>query len=154
MKISNLYTEQNFRKYIWVVLTSLSLITSFFVYNLKNVSFDSNFEKLFPQDDPETAYIEEFREKFSSENDYLLLIIERNEGIFNSNFLHSINELTKKIELLEHVQYVSAVTNQKEVFQLSNGQLESRPYIDLTHFKASQDSIRIFQKQELIQSGV
>ena len=52
-----------------------------------------NFEKFYPQNDPETTFFEEHRKKFSSDNDFLLVAIKNNEGVFRKDFLLQVKEM-------------------------------------------------------------
>ena len=103
--------ESKFRKYRWLVMGLLAVVTVFLGIQLKNTKLDSSVEKMFPKNDAETEYFHEFRAKFNSENDYLLLIIERKAGIFDSTFLNSVGAYSQKLSKLKNVNNVTSITN-------------------------------------------
>lgn len=113
-----------------------------------------DFEKLFPNEDPETEYYKEFRATFNSENDYLLFIIERKQGIFDAEFLTKVDSFSKDIESIKNINAVTSVTSQKELRIYSSGARIQMPYFDAKNFDAGRDSTRIYQKEELVGSLV
>ncbi|MFT5859145.1 MAG: putative RND superfamily exporter protein [Flavobacteriaceae bacterium] len=144
--------ESNFRKYRWISLVLIVGLTVLFGANMSNTKFEFNFEKLFPADDAETAYFNEFRNKFSPENDQLPIIIQRNSGVFNLSFFKKIDRLTKRIERIENVNYVVSLTNQAENLIDADGAVIQKPYIDLSDFSPSRDSAGIVENVELVKS--
>jgi predicted RND superfamily exporter protein len=146
--------ESKFRKYRWLVMGLLAVVTVFLGIQLKNTKLDSSVEKMFPKNDAETEYFHEFRAKFNSENDYLLLIIERKAGIFDSTFLCSVGTYSQKLSKLKNVNNVTSITNQKELLLYSNGIKKQIPYVDLEAFDPKQDSARIYSKEELVKTLV
>jgi predicted RND superfamily exporter protein len=146
--------ESSFRKYRWISLALIVGLTVLLGANMSNTKFEFNFEKLFPTDDPETAYFNEFRENFRPENDQLPIIIQRNEGVFNVDFFKKIDQLTKQLEKIDDVEYVFSLTNQNELFFTSWGVLIKKPYVDFSDFDSKRDSTRIFKNEELLESMI
>lgn len=145
--------ESTFRKYRWYALFVFIAITSWLGYRVLDVRFDYDFEKFFP-DDEETAFFMDFREKFRSENDFLLIAIERKKGIFDKQFLQEVDSLTHRLEKIRNVEAVLSITNQSEVFVYPTGMTSERPYFDPDHFDPVQDSLRLFKNQELVNTLV
>lgn len=77
---------------LWVV------ITIFFAYHLQFLKADFEFEKFFPLDDPDITFYEKHLSHFGYDNDYLLIILENNNGVFRQDFLQKIAELTASIK--------------------------------------------------------
>jgi len=146
--------ERRFRKLIPFVSLFLLAATVFLAFQLKNLRFDYNFEKFYPKDDPDTGYFLELREKFTSDNDFLLLAIPAENGVFDKTFLKRLDSLTKVIEEDSMVTFVMSVTNQEEFFILQGGATASKPYIDFDDYDRERDSIRIYEKQELVNTLV
>lgn len=142
--------ESTFKKYIWIGLTCFVLLTAFLGYKVTNVHLDYDFEKFFPLDDEETSFFMDFREKFQSENDFLLIAIERKAGIFDKSFLKKVNSISNEFEKVDNVNFVNSITNQEEYFLFQTGTTTSKPYIDFSDFNAERDSLRIFKNDELI----
>lgn len=122
-------------------------------YGLNFLQFDYNFEKFFPEKDEETTFFQHYRDKFESDNDFLLIAIERKNGVFDSTFLADVDKLSKELELrTPYIRSVSSITNIDERFLFANGGSSSRPYINLQDLDLKRDSISIFRSKELINS--
>ncbi|MCH2230546.1 MAG: MMPL family transporter [Crocinitomicaceae bacterium] len=146
--------EAKFKKYIWVVLGLFILATATLGYEVTKVRFDYDFEKFFPANDEETTFFINYRDKFSSDNDFLLISIESNGSIFNPTFLKEVADFTSSVEGMESVNFVNSITNQEEFFMFAGGATDSKPYIDFNDFDAQRDSARIFKNNELINTMV
>ena len=79
--------ESAFKKYVWIALTCFLGITIFFLIQTFKLKFDYDFEKFFPIEDEETDFYFNHRSQFESDNDFLLIAIEREAGIFDKEFL-------------------------------------------------------------------
>jgi len=146
--------ESTFRKYIWVALAFFLGVTVFLGYQVTKVGFDYNFEKFFPSNDEETDFFMSYRDKYKSDNDFLLIAIERDAGIFDSLFLSKVNEYTIDLEKAEDVTFVNSITNLEEYYIFPGGMTSSRKYVDLDEFDKDSDSVRIFKNVELINTIV
>ncbi len=146
--------ESNFKKYVWISLTSFLAVTIFFAVQSFNLIFDYDFEKFFPIDDSETDFFFDYRDKFESDNDFLLVAIENNNGVFEKRFLKEVDRVTKKLEKEKYIQFVTSITTMEEQFFHMGGGSTSKKYINFNDFNREQDSIRVFQKEELINSLV
>ena len=142
--------EKIFRKYIWFASCIVIFFTAFFSYQLTHTKFDYDFEKFYPIDDADTEFFLDFRKKFKSDNDFLLIAIERKEGVFNADFLSRVNSFSNTIEDIETVQYILTITNQEEHFIFSGGRTSSKAYINLNDFNSLRDSARIYKNVELV----
>ncbi|TNF47170.1 MAG: hypothetical protein EP305_08620 [Bacteroidetes bacterium] len=143
--------EKNFKKIAFWGTGFILLLTVFFAAFIPSIKFDYDFEKFFPIDDEETAYFFEHRDKFESDNDFLLIAIERKEGVFNERFLRDVETFRKELlDSVPHVKLVQGVTNIEEQFIFPGGGSSRRPYIDLSSPDLKRDSIRIYRSEELI----
>lgn len=129
-------------------------LTTFFAYNLKNIRLDYDFEKFFPMEDEETEYFFNYRDKFTSDNDFILVAIPNEEGIFNEKFLRKVDLLTRATDSLPYVDVVTSITSQEEVFLFSGGGSATKKYIDFKDFDPVRDSARIYKNEELVNSFV
>lgn len=146
--------EKRFKKFAWISLTVFVLITAALGYHLKDVRFDYNFENFFPSHDEETTFFFDYREDFQSDNDFLLISIENEGGIFNKNFLKKVDDFSNELTKVQHVEYVRSITSEKEQFIFPGGSTSSKPYFDLKDFDAKRDSARIYKNDELINTFV
>lgn len=146
--------ESSFKKYVWISLVCFLGISVFFGVQTTKLKFDYDFEKFFPINDEETDFFFDYRGKFESDNDFLLIAIENNNGAFDKKFLQRVDVLAKKLEKEKYVQFVTSVTEMEEQFFHMGGTTTSKKYIDFTDFDRERDSTRIFNKEEIINSLV
>jgi len=143
--------ESFFKKMAWLTLIGLILLSVFIGLGVRNLKMDYDFEKFFPEKDEETAFFNEHRKKFESDNDFLLISIEHKNGVFDLQFLTKVQELTTEIEQKSpYIQFVTSITSQQEQFLFQGGATSSRPLIDFVKPDLKRDSINIYKKQELI----
>lgn len=146
--------ESNFKKYVWISLISFLVLTAFFAIQIFNLKFDYDFEKFFPIDDSETDFFFDYRDKFESDNDFLLIAIENNAGVFEKDFLEDVDAVAKKLEKAKFVQFVSSITTMEEQFFHMGGGTTKKKYINFSDYDRERDSIRIYDKAEIINSLV
>lgn len=146
--------EKAFKKYIWVVLIVFLGLTGFFGSQIRHVGFDYDFEKFFPINDEETSFFFEHRGKFESDNDFLLIAVERKQGIFDQKFLKEFNDFTLKAGKLEYVTFTTSITTMEEQFVFPGGGSSSKPYVNFDDFDRERDSARIYKNVELINSFI
>lgn len=146
--------EKSFKKYIWVVLPLFFALTAFFAYNLSNIRLDYDFEKFFPMSDEETEYFFDYRKKFTSDNDFVLVAVPNDKGIFDKDFLKRIDIFTRAADSLPYVEIATSITSQEEVFLFSGGGSATKKYIDFKDFEPARDSARVYKNKELINNFV
>jgi predicted RND superfamily exporter protein len=146
--------ENKIKKYIWAVIIVFTVITGFLGYHISNIRFDYNFENFFPADDEDTEFFFQYRNNFSSDNDFLLISVERKDGIFNPSFLAKVENFSQQLSEINYVESVHSITNEEEMFIFPGGTSSSKPYIDFSDFDPKRDSIRIFKNAELINTFV
>lgn len=138
------------KAWAWVALSLTLLLSTFFLVALRELRFDYNFEKFFPNHDPQTKFYHAHRARFESDNDFLLLAIAHKKGIYHLDFLKKIEHLRLDIEKkVPYVQRVVAITSAKEAKIYAFGGLIFDPYI---HFKTrllNNDAERIAHTPEL-----
>lgn len=121
-----------------------SLITVFFGWNLQHISFDFEFEKFFPKDDTDSQLYESHKEEFGYDNDFLHLILTRDEGIFNGVFLKSAKQFEDSLREVHLVESVVSPLSQKHLVNGPTGLL-SFPLLHMENAdQLASDSIRIF----------
>jgi len=120
------------RSWAWLILSLILVFSLFFLSAVRQLRFDYNFEKFFPDHDAQTQFYKQHRARFESDNDFLLLAIEHKKGIYDLAFLRKIEQLSQDIETkVPYIRRVVSITSAKEVkFYAFGGFLD--PYI---HFK-------------------
>ena len=147
--------EKNAQKSARIALLIFAVLSIFIGLGLRNLTFDYDFEKFFPDDDPETKFYKEHRARFESDNDFLLIAIENKSGVFQTAFLQKIDQLTKRIEKqVPFVTRVASITSAKQRQLLPFGSVVETPYINWLKPDLKRDSARIFQAPELLNSLV
>lgn len=122
-------------------LVLLLALSAFFASTLPNTGFDYNFDKFFKPDDQATKYFESHRDTFSTDNDFILIGLVNNDGVFDPSFLTEVEKLTGELEKMPHVTSVLSPTNAKvPVREPLTGTLFQRP---LLSGNRGLDSIRV-----------
>lgn len=145
--------EKWFKRYSVIAVCSLFVSLLFFVYFALQIQFDYDFEKFYPTDDPETEFFLDYREKFESDNDFLLVAIENEGGIYDLDFLKRVDALTKDLQKAKYVKNVLSITQQQE-YLVVGGITDSIPYINFDEVNLVEDSINISTKKEIVNNLV
>ncbi len=95
------------RNYLLGAYAVLTMV-SFFLLTRLQFSFD--FEQFFPKGDPDWAFFKEFIEEFENDDNFLLIAVERQEGVFDSTFLSQVHDLTLKAADLPYVTSSNSLT--------------------------------------------
>ncbi len=94
--------------YVLIVIVGL---TGFFLYQTSKLTFDYEMEKFFPKDDEITSFYNQYRERFTSDNDFLLIGIEAEQTIYQTGFVKASKSFTEKISKLNYVDNVFSIYN-------------------------------------------
>ncbi|MFZ6052125.1 efflux RND transporter permease subunit [Halocola ammonii] len=130
----------------------LGILTIVFAYLGSQLGFDYNFENFFPQDDPQTEFYNDFRYHFQSDNDWVVVALVNEEGIFEQEFLQRVDSLTDELKKIRHVKDVQSPTQMVEPLRDPLiGTIFKKPLIRIDDpSKYATDSARIFSRPELI----
>jgi len=114
------FNEKEFRFMLYAVwLISIA----FFISQFPKLSVAFEFEKFFADDNEDKVFFEKHVEKFGYDNDYLLVAIEHQPTIFDSDFL-------------------TRIENWKNEFDTINGIVRTQSIFDLKHLIKSPYGIR------------
>lgn len=139
-------TERKSRAAIVIIL----LLTLGCLIPLRQLRFDFNIEKLFPADDPELAFFQDFQQKFNSQIDdeFIFIGLRDNKGLFEKDFLRKTDSLTQYIQRQPHILKVYSLTTASLIY-FSNNEFNARPLVHIYDpSKYEQDSIDLFQSVE------
>ena len=103
-----------YRRTAYGVIAILAIVTAFLMWQLPSLQFNYVFEDFFPVDDPELEYYQEFKKQFGEDNDYLLLAVESQKGIFNSAYLQNIDTITRRLSGLDGTVSINSLTNTEQ----------------------------------------
>lgn len=146
--------EKKLKSISYFVVSVVILLTVFFAFQLPKTTLNYNFEEFFPAQDEETDFFFSHRALFESDNDFILIAVERENGIFDQEFLKKVNAYAKALDTLPNVQFTRDITNEKETFIYSGGSTGQRPYIHLDSLNFLRDSLNIYKNKELINTLV
>jgi uncharacterized protein len=153
--------KSRLKKWSVISLVFVTILTFFLAFQIPNLGFDYNFEKFFPSKDTEASYFYQHREKFESDNDFLLIAIENKNGVFQLDFLKDVQRFGNELKTLPYVKGIQSIVEMPEVFIFPGGATSTQPYLLLTEKNDSssirkidlkRDSSRIYSHQELIAS--
>lgn len=138
-------------KGLLVIILTLSSLLGYYSTKL---TFDFDFEKFFPTEDKDAHFYQNFRAQFRTDNDFLLLVVEREKGIFDLGFLQKVNRLTQSLEKTHDIERVQSITNLQEFRMYDFGMSQQIPYFSGKKERLSSDSTRLFQHKEWIETFV
>ena len=140
------------KRYSVLALFVVILLSLFFGWEIQYISFDHDLEKFFPAQDPETQFFEQYREKYENDNDFILVGLVNESGIFDQDFLLQVDSLTNLIQTIPEVSTVYSPTQVKEYVRFSlDTKLTEIPFLQIDQPENySQDSTRIFENPSLV----
>lgn len=121
------------------------IITAFLGWQLQYLSFDFEFEKFFPKNHPDSQLYQKHVSQFGYDNDFLQIILQEDEGVFNAKFLSNASAFEKELETIDDVEKVFSPLSLQHVVKTPTGVV----VFPLIHSdepdRLDQDSIRIFE---------
>ncbi|MBM3170766.1 MAG: MMPL family transporter [Bacteroidetes bacterium] len=95
-----------------IILILSILLAGFSIWRAVLVEYNYDFEAFFPKKDPETAFFQEFRKKFGSDNDFILIGLHQKTGsVYDPAFLKKVSILTDSLHKIRFVEKVVSPTN-------------------------------------------
>ena len=94
-----------------LALIFIALLTA--VFYTTNLRFSYDFESFFPDNDPALPFFKDYRKAFGHDNEFVLIALQNNKGIFKKDFLSKADEFTKEVKKLPFVENVLSPSNLK-----------------------------------------
>jgi len=94
------------RNYI-ILFGFLGVLSLYFTFQL---NFGFSLEQFFPEGDEDLEYYREFVEEFGTDVNFVMVAIQRNEGVFEKKFLNEVHEFTIKSRSLPHTIESTSLT--------------------------------------------
>lgn len=146
--------KKNFAKWGKLMLFLAAFITLFFAFQIPKTEFNYNFEEFYPANDEDSEFFYEYRERFESDNDFLLISISHYPSVFDLSFLEKVKAFSNELTTLPNVRYTNDLTNMEEQFIYATGSTGSKPYLHFTDSLLVEDSLRIFKNEELVNNFI
>jgi predicted RND superfamily exporter protein len=138
------------RKFSWPAIYIVVGITLLSLIPLSHLKFEFNIEKLFPANDPDLAFFQEFQHQFQSgiDDEFIFIGLKNKQGIFQQDFLKKADSLTRYISGLENIIKVYSLTSSNLIY-FKGDSLQARPLIHISQPERYQeDSIYLFRSME------
>jgi uncharacterized protein len=112
------------KRFLSITMIVLLAITAWLIYSCKDLEFDYNFEHFFPVESDDAEFFYDFREKFGSDNEFIIIGVERPEGIFNKAFLEKVSEFCDSTAHFKGIRSVTSLTSVRTPIINSFGVIE------------------------------
>ena len=95
---------KKFLKAPWVVLAvTIGISALFFIMMKKNTRMETDLDKYMPQNHPAFVYSDKAEDWFGI-NDGIIFALENKNGIYNSETLDTLKQLTKRLQKLDEIE--------------------------------------------------
>lgn len=98
------------RKAIIAAFAVFVIVCGYFITQL---NFAFSFEQFFPEGDEDLEFFKEFSEEFETDDNFLLIAIKREEGVFDSTFLNKFHAFSLDMRDIPHVTKSQSLTQLK-----------------------------------------
>ncbi|MEO0732445.1 MAG: MMPL family transporter [Bacteroidota bacterium] len=98
------------RRYRLPIIIAFAFFSAAAVYGAFNLKFSFDFSQFFPRGDDDLAFFLEFIEEFESDDNFLLVALEREEGVFDSTFLADAHDFALEARELPYIDGVQSLT--------------------------------------------
>jgi hypothetical protein len=127
-------------------------ITGLSFYELRKIKFDYDFESFFPVNDPDLDVYLGFRKTFEYDNEFVLIAIENNKGVFQKDFLEKLDVLSDSLRNVRDITGVTSPTTLQNTIITELGPVQI-PYLHIDDpSRYASDSALIFRSPELMGS--
>lgn len=138
-----------YKKIARYTLLAIGLLSVLFFYAATQLRFDYEFENFFPTGDEDLEFFLDYREEFENDNDYLLIGIRNQEGLFQEDFLKKVHQITQEIDSLALSEKVLSITNLENPVVGPFGLLKV-PVLEVNKPENyRKDSLQIYQNESL-----
>ena len=135
------------RKICITVFTLLAIASAVLTLNLK---FTFSLEQFFPEGDPDLEFYQKFIEEFETDINFVLVAVNRHEGVFDSSFLNHFHDFSLKVRELPAIEQSQSLTHIKYPLKTPFG-VTTIPAIHLNDpSRYEQDKARILNDQRFI----
>jgi len=94
-------------------ILSFSLFLALGIYGalqIPDLKFSFDFEQFFPEGDEDLAYFQDFIKSFETDDNFLMIAVTRDSGVFDQQFLEKFHDFSLKARDLPHVVTAQSLT--------------------------------------------
>ncbi len=95
------------RIFVIAVFVVLAAVSGFYLTKLQ---FSFDFEQFFPEGDEDLAFFREFIKEFETDDNFMLIGVRREQGVFEQPFLEDFHDYTLRMRDLPHVVQSMSLT--------------------------------------------
>ncbi len=140
------YWILKYRKHIlwsYLVLSIIALLA------LTQIRFGFSFEQFFPKGDPELEFFKEFTSDFETDDNFMLIAIQSDHGVFSKRFIDEIVDFSQQCDSLPYVTSVQSLGTMK-LPQFTPFGFKFKPFLRASpESDRLQDSISIMSSPKL-----
>lgn len=133
-----------------LIIFIIGLVTLLSLIPLRSLKFEFNIENLFPTGDKDLLFFQQFQQQFQSEkeDEFILIGLKNNNGIFDNKFLTKADSLTRFISRQENIIKVYSLTSTNVLF-FTNDEINARPLVHINQPGLyPSDSVYLFESKE------
>ncbi len=127
------------------------LITLLAGYVSTNITFFHDLGRYLPEDRTDMQFLNEFTEKLEPDDNYLMIAIRSNKGIFNQPFLEKLDRFTRDCDTITNIRRAISITNITRPLKLPFG--SSMTTLDVIQIdkpeRYKKDSARLMQDERI-----
>ena len=88
----------------WIIVVITTVMSAFlFVEMTQNSRMETNLDKYMPHDHPAFVFSDQAEEWFGI-NDGIIVAIENKNGVFNTETLDTLKQLTKRLQKMDEIE--------------------------------------------------
>ena len=99
--------NSSWRKIVLPTFLVLSVISGIYLFQLK---FSFDFEQFFPDGDEDLEFFKDFISEFETDDNFLLVAVTREDGVFEQEFLEQFHDFTLKTRDLPYIVESQSLT--------------------------------------------
>jgi len=127
------------------------LITILAGYLATNITFFHDLGRYLPEEMTDIEFLDEFKLKLEPDDNYVMIAVKNNQGIFNQAFLEKLDRFTRSCDTITNVRRALSITNMTRPLKLPFG--NSMTTLDVIQVEKPErykkDSLRLMQDERM-----
>ncbi len=141
----------DFKKLSKIIIIFIGLISVILCFGIKNISFDYDFTSFYEENDIDTKFFNEHKERYGSDNDFVFISLDCATGVFNTKFLNNAKSFVDELNEDSLVINAICLTNMSEYIKTPFSRLAIKvPYLTICDTcDYINDSVKIYSRPEI-----